>query len=654
MISQFHVFARKVNERLNALAKGELFTVQLDAIYEHYIFAFPDGTNPIFRTRTEHECSCCKQFIRNFGRVVGIDSQGEIQTIWDVADLPHPYNIVAARLHELVKQQPISGVFRTKEGSYGAQQTHEERDGSVITWHHFWGVVDRKHRNSQPQKVIGEKNSSFQVLKRGLEELTVGAVNTVLELIEANALYRGGEFRNAVMEFAKIQRDFQKAKNQDTFVWLRLDSPAARFRNTAIGTLVQDLSEGMDLDKAVRMFEAKVAPLNYKRTTALITPKMVEQAKEKLAELDLEHAIERRMARAMDISVNDVLFTDASIRAVMPGNDPWEGLAKAKTSKPKGNVTDATIAGFLGYLAENKPKKMEVFVSNKHLGNFVTLTAPVHPSTGRLFKWKNDFAWSYDGEVADSIKAKVKKAGGNINAALRVSLAWSNYDDLDIHAQCPDGHVFYGNRMGILDIDMNAGGHRSRDPVENLAWLYPKNGTYKIWVNQFSKRENVDFGFTLELECNGEIQQWSFPKPVTGDVQCLTFRIEKGVLKDLVIGSGLVGGGVSTKKWGIDTETFVPVSIFMASPNHWENAGEIGNKHLFFMLQGCKNPDPVRGIYNEFLRGDLDPHRKVFEILGSRTKCEPTDDQLSGLGFSFGRGDQVTVKLDNRTFNIQF
>ena len=71
---------------------------------------------------------------------------------------------------------------------------------------------------------------------------------------------------------------------------------------------------------------------------------------------------------------------------------------------------------------------------------------------------------------------------------------------------------------------------------------------------------------------------------------------------------------------------------------------------LIFALKNCKCPDPVRGIYNEFLRSDLDKHRKVFEVLGAKTKCQPKadDDQVSGVGFTSARGDSVTIVVDGR------
>lgn len=91
----------------------------------------------------------------------------------------------------------------------------------------------------------------------------------------------------------------------------------------------------------------------------------------------------------------------------------------------------------------------------------------------------------------------------------------------------------------------------------------------------------------------------------------------------------------------------------MLSPNFWDDKS-IGNKHFFFMLDGCKNPDSVRGFYNEFLMQDLYPHRKTFEVLSAKMRCEPSDDQLSGLGFSSTQRNKLSVRVDGRPYTINF
>jgi hypothetical protein len=92
----------------------------------------------------------------------------------------------------------------------------------------------------------------------------------------------------------------------------------------------------------------------------------------------------------------------------------------------------------------------------------------------------------------------------------------------------------------------------------------------------------------------------------------------------------------------------------MLSPNHWENSNKSGNKHYFFMLDGCMNPEPTRGIYNEFLASPLEKHRKVFEVLGSKTMCQPSNDQLSGIGFSTTQPACVKMVADGRPYTVKF
>jgi hypothetical protein len=76
------------------------------------------------------------------------------------------------------------------------------------------------------------------------------------------------------------------------------------------------------------------------------------------------------------------------------------------------------------------------------------------------------------------------------------------------------------------------------------------------------------------------------------------------------------------------------------------------------MLEGCHNNEPARGIYNEFLHSSLERHRKVFEVLGDKTKCQPGHKQLSGVGFSSTRGDTMVVRVAgqniNKLYNVRF
>ena len=245
---------------------------------------------------------------------------------------------------------------------------------------------------------------------------------------------------------------------------------------------------------------------------------------------------------------------------------------------------------------------------------------------------------------------------------MRCSLHWFNYDDLDVHVMEPSGReIYYGNRRsyttgGTLDVDMNAGSGKTRDAVENIVWtdrskLAP--GRYTVWVNQFNKREGIDVGFEFEIEVDGELHKFAYDKVVKGNVTVAFIDVSH---KDITISPALPSNTSykSKTEWGIDTMKFHKVSCIMLSPNHWEG-NSVGNKHYFFMLDGCKNPDPVRGFFNEYLRADLEKdHRRVFEALASKAKTEYSDNQLSGLGFSSTQRNELIVKVDNKTFKIKF
>jgi len=105
-MSDFNVFATAVNARFQSMSSGELYTVDAGDLFETYLAAFPAGTNPLYRVRTEFDCSCCKNFVRNIGHVVAI-VDGQVRTVWDDrTSLPYPFDVVAERMSEVVRQLP--------------------------------------------------------------------------------------------------------------------------------------------------------------------------------------------------------------------------------------------------------------------------------------------------------------------------------------------------------------------------------------------------------------------------------------------------------------------------------------------------------------------------------------------------------------------
>jgi len=674
----FQTIKTAVATRFAELAHFPLFRVDADkaSMWQTYLGSFPEGTNPIFRKRTEHDCSCCKSFIRAVGNVVAVDPQTfEIMSIWDV--LPdHPtYGPVTRAMADLIRSAPIREPFLHTEPHAGHDKNFEEILGEVHTFNHFYVQLPAQYvkRGIEIGPINSDARSKRDVLLRGLSELTTDAFDTVLELAAQNTLYRAAEHKANLTQFRALMGSFH-ALTQDQQVnasWLlaaRLPDAVARLRNTAIGQLLIDLSEGTDLEQAVRKYEVMVAPSNYKRPTALVTPAMVAKAKQTLTELGLLSALERRYAVMTDITVNNTLFADRSARKVM--GDVFDDIA-ASASKPKPKTDKVEEISIDKFLAEILPQAqtLELFVENRHASNLVSLTAPVDPTASPLFKWNNLFAWAYSGDVADSMKERVKKAGGNVTGELCCRLGWFNNDDLDFHMYEPGQyHISYMNKRrlspngGTLDVDMNGGDgmDKNRTPVENIYYKSLRTmivGKYQLVVNQYNKRERKDDGFEVEIDILGTTHRFAYAKPVSGHLLVADLEVSRVHDETLIQIKPHLPSTTATKTvWNLKTEQFHRVNIAMLSPNYWDEQG-VGNKHFFFMLDGCRNDDTARGFFNEFLKSDLDPHRKVLEMVGSKMRTDEAPNQLSGLGFSSTQRNHALVRVTGaftRTLKVSF
>lgn len=683
----FKDFVKAIQKNLQQMSKdsSRLFTVNVDTeeLYNLYLDSFPAGTNEIYRERREYDCSCCRHFIRDVGNVVSIKN-GELHTIWGINPVSDDkYNVVAAALDAYVKQKAVSGVFLKKEKRIGTPENREMLStGKINKYEHFFVdlpeiCIFKEYYGHTLESDLSQFRDIRNVFKRSLDEISKEAVDTVLELIAQNSLYKGAEWKKQLTEFKNYQKEYGKLTDEQKELWIWEKSIAAgavigKIRNHSIGTLLVNISEGMDLDLAVRKYEQIVAPVNYKRPKAIFTKKMLEDAKKTITELGYMDSLQRRFATLDDITVNNILFSNKdAAKRITGAMDLFDEMEQDVAIDPKrfSKVEEISAEDFIKNVLP-VAKELEVYLENKHIQNMVSLIAPEVADAKTMFKWNNGMSWAYTGNITDSdIKENVKAAGGSVTGIVRFSIQWNDGNgkdnsDLDAHCLEPQGgdHIYFSHKIsrytgGELDIDITDPIYQCKSnggvAVENIT--YPskermKPGTYKFYVNQYSFRNSQ--GFKAEVEVNGEIHSYEYNTPVRGNVDVAEVILDQS--GNFKVVDKLPGNCATISKdvWGIKTLQFTPVSVVCYSPNYWDEQKGIGHQHLFFMLKDCINPEEPNGYYNEFLKPELEQHRRVFETLGAKAHVKDVDDQLSGVGFSLTKRNDLIIKVKGATERV--
>lgn len=697
---EFTEMRNMLMENFSELTKDvtHLFEVNVDKdeMWNLYLDSFPAGTNEIYRERREHDCSCCRHFIKSIGNAVVI-KDNKVTSIWDFDTHDAVYQPVLNALSTFIKSRAISDVYVTKFKKIGTLSNYEAMEnGHMHQWTHFFlelpdRFVDKSSRSEGDIK--GGFRDTRNVFKRSLDEIDMDSLDTVLELITSNTLYKGEEWKGALTAFLKYKKEYDKLTTEEErniYAWeqsVKVGITIGKIRNHSIGTLLVNLSEGMDLDLAVKKYEQITAPSNYKRPKEIFTKKMLDDAKKTITELGYMDSLSRRFATLDDITVNNILFSNKDSAKRIGGIDDIFGdMEREVKVNPKkfSKVEEISAKDFVENVLPTA-KEVEVYLENKHTSNMVSLIAPENEDSKTMFKWNNGFSWAYNGNMTDSdITQRVQAAGGRTDGVLRFSHSW-NYEGMrngslmDLHVFMPGSyqpvvvtngkeiHDNYGNNErvgwnhrrhyasgGVQDVDYTAIAPVGYIPVENITFPSMsklKEGVYKFKIHNWQLRTPTTGGFKAEIAFGGQVYKFVRKEPLMNKewITLATLELKNGEFKILEM---MENDTTPVEIWNLHTNQFVPVSVICYSPNWWDTDNGIGHRHYFFMLKNCINPEQPNGMFNEYIKEELLTHKRVFAALGSKMRVKDADDQLSGVGFSATKRDEVIVKVKGSTERV--
>ncbi len=695
-------FNHLIQEQFAKMCKtGKLFRVELSGqqIWELYLSSFNEESNPIFRdpASTTKNCNNCHNFIRRYGNIVAIDENYNIISIFDVL-APEEYQNTSEQLTKAIKSSKIIDVFfetfeelnslpyetckKTNSlfqlglASNPKRYTKEESEkfgvvkpNEVRNFNHLHLFLDKQFVDQSGKSiefVMGNYRDDKTVFQRAMEEISLDTLNLVRDLINQGSLLNGEAHLFKIEQIIPLKEQYDSLSKKDRNNWCWLNSyklPFAKFKNELIGVLCSELSEGEELNKACISWNKRVDPVNYMKTTAPITKKQIADAKQFVEDNGYIESFDRRMATIDDIKVSEILHSNVG-KGEIKSVSIFDGVKPTSTRHKKSEFDGIEEVSIDKFMKDILPgcTSIEAFLNNNHSGNLVSLTTANNKEGKLIFKWDNNYSWTFNGNLAgkSEIKANVKAVGGKITGVLRASLQWNDEDtpgiiDFDLHCITPFTEISYTNKKdsrskGWLDIDMI---NPSKIGIENVTWQDKlMDGVYKFFVHNYSSHINHK-GFKMEIEFDGNVFNYHKNTSFRGSVDVATITVKNG---NMEIVHHLSESSNSKEIYGLETNNFHKVNLVCLSPNHW-GENNIGNKHYMFMLDGCKSPVSIRSFHNENLNADLIRHKKVMEVLGSTNMCGSTDKQLSGLGFNATVKDELIVKLSGthkRMLKIKF
>ena len=695
-------FNKLIQAQFDKMCKtGKLFRSKVTGqeVWDKYIESFED--DPIFRDpeSSSHNCNLCKNFIRRYGNIIAIDENYKIMTIWDV-NTDDIYKPSAKAISKLLKSKPVLDVFfetfdelnslpyescNKTQSVYKLGMSHnvkrytkEEAEkfgvvkpNEIRTFHHMYLSIPTEFVNKSGlsvESLQGTYRAAKDVFTRGMEEISFDTLTLVKDLIIQKSLLDGQTHLFKVEKMIEFKKEFDliSPENRNNWCWINsYNNQFAKFRNELIGTLCSDLSQGMDLNTACQTWNKRVDPANYMKASAPITKRQIEEAQKFVEENGYLESFNRRFATIDDIKASEILHMNSG-KGELKKVSIFDSVKSTSTRHKKAEFDKVEEVSIDTFMKDILPTctSVEAYLENRLEGNLVSLTTSNVQESKPIFKWTNNYSWTFNGNLAGKsmIKENVKQAGGKIDGLLRCSLQWNDEDtkgivDFDLHCQESDGsHIYYSNKRsgvtkGWLDVDMI---RPSKIGIENITWQNKlPDMKYKFFVKNFDGSSNT--GFKVEIEFDGNVFNYHYTNPVSykQNIDVATITVKNGIMS---IDHHLPESSNSKEIYGLNTNEFHKVNLVCLSPNHWDE-NNIGNKHYLFMLDECKCPTSIRSFHSENLIPELAQHRKVLEVLGNSTMIAPADKQLSGLGFNATVHNELIVRLQGsfkRVIKIKF
>ena len=369
-----------------------LFTTSATNLFDIFLNNLPE------EGRQYYNCNACRNFVDRFGGIVTITDGGFLQPVMWNFKCPEFFEKAYYAVRDAIIDSKVTGVFYPETKKLGVSKTG--------IWTHMSVEVPKKiiykNRLKTAYQESAEKKEDFNMLMRAIHEYKLSTVETAVNILRSDVLYRGEKTLGIAEWFLNIKKDKDVYhKTYANIVWKKVATAPAGYchiSSSMIGTLLDDIEAGYDLDSIKRRFDEKMNPLKYQRPQAAPSAGNVKRAEEIIAKLGLENSLKRRFARLEELKLiwkpRNTKLDEAITSGVFAGIKTKESLQE-KTPDIVPRTTKMTWIKFQKTVLPYA-KKIELYTKSKD--SYSAIVTAVDEFAPPIILWDNEslrnpFSW---------------------------------------------------------------------------------------------------------------------------------------------------------------------------------------------------------------------------------------------------------------------
>ncbi|ETI24221.1 hypothetical protein G647_03590 [Cladophialophora carrionii CBS 160.54] len=381
-----------------------LVDVSQDTLWSTWL----DNLDPSLRH--EYSCTTCRRFIKRYGGLAQVDSQGAVQPLlWDPTERPGPDHFRASikAIYDKVSSATVSEEFKVipRTKSIGTRTSGG--------YNHFY--VDFPEARIRKKEARGFESAPVTVLAtmigRVIDDYSLKTIRQAFTILTEDKLPHADSHKAAIRWFLplrenkRMEEDSDKTTRQNLLYLhaaISFRGCVSQLRSGALSTLLQDIEAGKDFTEIKEHWSEVNDPARYLRPQAAPKAGQLLAAELLMESLGItSHDLRRRDFTMSELPEQVIMFMSAARKnrvptAAKPGGIFSTVKPKPRNPQPKpapldktGLSTPPTRISFTKFVTDILPKAVKIEYMLERCDP-ITFLITGYEGTKPLMQWHND------------------------------------------------------------------------------------------------------------------------------------------------------------------------------------------------------------------------------------------------------------------------